>query len=355
MSNWKPFAATTLIGSMPHTNRDRVIELVLKESHQIPVWPQLSNFPAEQMAYQYLEGIPGLDSSQGRLVVTLDSPTFEQEVYDFYEAYLAQTEGQADLFTSRFALGPATGKTFFRFLELLEALPPRFSAVKGQVIGPFTLLSMLKDPQDRALLYDEQLQDVVAKHLAMKAKWQIAHLRKFGCPVILFMDEPGLAGFGSSAFIAVSAELVQRLLGEVVDAIHQSGALAGIHICANTDWQLVFESQFDVINFDAFGYFDKFALYRSSLQQHLDKDRFIAWGMVPTHDAEVIHKTTAQTLAELWFENMGRLFPARAELAEILARSIFTPSCGCGSLQVPTAERVLHLTHELGNIMQHHL
>jgi hypothetical protein len=47
----------------------------------------------------------------------------------------------------------------------------------------------------------------------------------------------------------------------VVDAIHTDGGLAGIHVCANTDWSLVLESGADIVNFDAYAYFDRFILY----------------------------------------------------------------------------------------------
>ena len=176
--------------------------------------------------------------------------------------------------------------------------------MKGQIVGPFTLLTTLKDQQDRALIYNEELQDVVVKHLALKAKWQIDQLKTFARPVILFLDEPALAGFGSSAFIAISEELVQRLLREVVEAVHQAGALAGVHVCANTDWSLVFKSGVDVINFDAYNYFEKFVLYEDLLLEFLEKGHIVAWGMVPTNDPELIARETPEALAKLWLERI---------------------------------------------------
>ncbi len=197
--------------------------------------------------------------------------------------------------------------------------------------------------------------DVVVKHLAMKAKWQIHRLRAFGCPVILFLDEPALAGYGSSALIAISEELVRRLLQEVVDAVHQAGALAGVHICANTDWGLVFKTGVDIINFDAYNYFEKFALYRESFLKFIEEGHIIAWGVVPTNDPEIIHRESSQSLANLWLERIEQLVTATVSRSKILSQSLFTPSCGCGSLSEVTAERVVQLTKELGHIMRPYL
>ncbi len=58
MENWQPLAAITLVGSMPHKDRNKVIELILKAVPEVPVWPQLPSFPKEGMLIQYLDCDP---------------------------------------------------------------------------------------------------------------------------------------------------------------------------------------------------------------------------------------------------------------------------------------------------------
>lgn len=355
MHDWQPSASATLVGSMPHRDRQKAIDLILGAVPEIPVWPQLSNFKPEQMMVQYLEGLPGFHGANSDLVLRTDTPEFETELYAFYEEYLEVESGGRDLSGSRFQLGTETGRTFFKFLDVLRRTEFDCKAVKGQVVGPFTLLTGLKDQQDRALLYDERLPEVITKQLAMKAKWQIHHLKSLGCPVILFLDEPALAGFGSSAFISVSRELIQELLKEVVEAIHDAGALAGIHICANTDWMLAFESSVDIINFDAYNYMEKFALYKEPFKRFLLDNRFVAWGMVPTGDPQIINQETSQSLADRWVNHVTELYGEELSIRSILEKSLFTPSCGCASLSEEMAEKVLILTRELGQIMQDRL
>jgi hypothetical protein len=355
MVQWKASSYATLIGSMPHRDRGKVIDLILREISEIPVWPQLPLFQPEQMMTQYLEGLPGVRMVDGRLFVQTDGPEFEQELYAFYEEYLEIEANTRELTHSRFKMGPETGRTFFQFLEAASGIPQRFQAVKGQIVGPFTLLAGLKDHRERALLYDDRMQDVVVKQLSMKARWQIERLEAFGCPVILFLDEPALAGFGSSAFISVSREMIQQLLGEVIDTVHDAGALAGIHICANTDWLLAFHSAVDIINFDAYNHFEKFALYRDEFMQFIKDGRTVAWGMVPTEDPAVILKETAQNLADLFLEGTKELTTPEIPLQRILSQSLFTPSCGCGCLPENVAERVVVLSRDLSRIMRSHL
>lgn len=349
---WQPLASATLIGSMPHRDRDQVVGLILDAMTEIPVWPQLPVYVPEQMMTQYLEGLPGLRHGESQLFVDLDGADFDAELLAFYEETLEIEAGSRDLAESRFALGTETGATFFRFLESVAGRASGLRAVKGQVVGPFTLLSGLNDRTGRAVLYDERMAEVVPRHLAMKAAWQIRRLKAIGVPVICFLDEPALAGFGSSAYISITREFVLQLLREVSDAVHAEGALSGIHICANTDWSLAFDSGVDIINLDAYHYADKLALYGDAFKAFLERGGCVAWGLVPTSDPALVEKETAQSLADRWFETLRAFEATGLSTRTILERSLFTPSCGCGSLSVATSERVVRLTAELSGIMR---
>jgi hypothetical protein len=114
--------------------------------------------------------------------------------------------------------------------------------------------------------------------------------------VIVFIDEPALAGFGSSELISISKEEILACLKEVAEAIHDDGGLAGIHVCANTDWSLVLDSGVDIVNFDAYAYFDRFILYRSQVRDFLAAGGFLAWGIVPTLKPEEIERETVESL-----------------------------------------------------------
>lgn len=351
MKNFRGLASATLIGSMPHGDRQRAIDLILRSVPDIPVWPQLQAYPAEQMTAQYIEGLPGLVREENRVFARTDGPGFDEETYSFYEEYLEVEDGTRAVENSRFKMGPETGASFNLFVDTLAGAGKSYRAVKGQVIGPFTLLSGLKDQNGRSLLFDERYSDIGPKLLACKARWQIERLKAFGAPVIIFMDEPGLAGFGSSAFITVTAEQVRALFSDVVAAIHDAGALAGIHVCANTDWLLGFQSDFDVINFDAYTYFDRFVIYRGACLEFLRRGGNLAWGIVPTLDIESLMAETPEALAAKLTAQVSELASDDMPAEKILSQSIITPSCGCGSMSESLAERVLELVNATSRIV----
>jgi hypothetical protein len=334
----------TLIGSFPNRDHDGAIRLVLEYTPEIPPWVQLPVYPQERMVPQFAPGLPGLRSRGDRLFVDRSAAEFDTELLQFYDEYLAVSEGRAALEASRFVLQPDVAQGLFTLIEALEqrAEPPR--AVKGQITGPFTFATGLADQDKRALFYDEQLRDVVVKLLAMKAAWQVRRLSGLGCPVILFVDEPALAGVGSSEFISVSRDDIARCLSEVIDAVHAEGGLAGVHVCANTDWSLVLESPVDIVSFDAYSYFERFILFAGQLKRFLAAGKIIAWGIVPTLRVDDIGKESVESLSRQWQEKLDQVAALGFTAADVLTQSLITPSCGTGSLSLDQAVTVLRLT-----------
>ncbi len=349
---FQPNALPALIGSLPLGDHEAAVDLVMTHTPQIPLWVQLPVYAEEGMVRQFLPGLPGLVLEGDKFYIDAAGAGFESAMLQFYEDYMAVTEGGADLDSSRFALKPDTARGFFVFKDRIARaeMPPK--ALKGQVTGPITFGTAVKDQNGRAIYYDEQLRDVQVKLLAFKARWQIRQLSEFGKPVILFIDEPALAGFGSSEFISMSREEVSACLNEVIEAVHAEGGLAGIHVCANADWSLILESDVDIVNFDAYAYFDRFVIYEEALKTFLEKGRIVAWGIVPTLEPEDIEKEETDTLLAAWEERAAALDKLGLDRQRIMTQSLITPACGTGSLSVQHAEKVLRMTREISDALR---
>ncbi|CAB5153877.1 hypothetical protein D3OALGA1CA_5305 [Olavius algarvensis associated proteobacterium Delta 3] len=348
-TTFAPECLPLLIGSLPMTDHQRALDLVLDHTPDVPLWVQLPSRPMENMLAQFMPGMPGVQTGGDRLLVDTAGEDFDPALLAFYEDYLGVTDGTIDLNTSRFALGQEEAEGFFVFLERIAALPQKPVAVKGQITGPVTLTTGVSDQGKQAIFYDDRLRDAAVKLLAMKARWQVRQLSQLGCPVILFLDEPAMAGYGTSEFTSISRDHIASMLEEVIEGVHAEGGLAGIHVCANTDWSLVLESPLEIINFDAYAYFDKFILYAAPLVKFMTSGGCIAWGIIPTSDPADIDAETTDSLATQWDEKVGRLVGLGVNRDRIRRQSFVTPSCGTGSIDLDHAKRVLELTREVSD------
>ena len=340
-----PDCRNSLIGSLPGDDHVAAGRLVREYSPDIPLWIQLPANTAEDMILQFLPGMPGLAHGDKGAYIDTENEAFDAALVDFYEEFLAVTDGNADIDESLFALAPEYAPGFSVLTDALENMTAPPVAVKGQVTGPVTLCTSVTDQEKTAIFYNDQLRDAAVKLISMKAAWQVRQLSRFNAPVVIFIDEPSLAGFGSSEFTSISRDQVGDCLGEVINAVHAEGGLSGIHVCANTDWSVILDASADIVNFDAYSYFDRFVLYPEQIKAFLSAGGILAWGIVPTFPVSRIEKETVGSLVKKLKDQMKAIRDLGVDGPDVFARSLITPSCGAGSLSAAHAEKVLELTH----------
>lgn len=345
--HFEPRCLATTIGSLPLDDARQATQLVLTYTADMPSWVQLAKRPREGMLVQFTEGLPGLTGSGRKVYLDTEAPGFQDEMAHFYERYLAFSENQSAAALETFALTPSYAEGFHAFLDALKQNPSHPRALKGQVTGPFTLTTSLADQTGKSSFYNPQLRDCVVKMLSLKAQWQIEQLHPFGVPVIISIDEPSLVGFGSSAYLGISAADVQKDLNEIIAHIHRSKGYAAIHCCENTDWSMLLTTDVDILSFDAYGFFDKILLYPESLKAFFERQGMVAWGLIPTADPESLRRETAPSLMQRFKSYIKQLGDCTIDTEKLLRYSLLTPSCGAGSLTPADAVRVLELLKEV--------
>jgi methionine synthase II (cobalamin-independent) len=335
----------TGIGSLPITDPDKAAALSLAYLPEAPFWPQLPQKDfREHMDGQYSESLPGLrlDAEKKRFFFDT-SKDLIPELEKFFERYIEKDYGFFRI-SEEYAAG------FYAFLRALKKkFPPGALFVKGHITGPLTAGISFKDETGKDIIHNDVLFDAVVKGLAMKAAWQIQELRQFGKPVIIFIDEPAMESLGS-AFSAVSSEVVAEKLNEIIAVIHGLGGIAGIHCCGNADWPMLFNTDVDIVNFDAFGYMERVLLYPDDIKAFYGRGGALAWGIVPTV-AFTGNETPEMLLAKL-DAGMKRLEFHNIKREVILRQCVITPSCGMGSLTPDKAEAILRLLGEVSGRMQ---
>lgn len=343
MSAFKPQCLPLLIGSLPLVDHTEATALIFANTPQIPLWPQLPVYKEEGMILQFVPGFPGLTSTNGKIYIDTDSPDFETELLAFYEEYLLVTEGEIPLAESRFVLSPEVARGFYTFLAEAEKNKDGLIGLKGQTTGPITFCTGLVDQAGRAIFYNDQLRDAAVKHLALKARWQTKKMADIGGQPIMFFDEPGLAGLGSSAFITITSEDIIACFSEVFAAVQAEHGLTGVHVCANTEWPVLFDSGVDIVSYDAYAYFDKLVLYADHLVRFFSRGGILATGIVPT-TPECIDFETVDALVAKWFDQCRQLQAIGIDQKTVYQQTLITPSCGTGTVSNEQARKVLALT-----------
>jgi methionine synthase II (cobalamin-independent) len=204
------------------------------------------------------------------------------------------------------------------------------------------------DENKRSLAYNPELYEVAVQGMAMKARWVARKLREVAEGVLVVLDEPYLCAFGS-AFVNVPRSDVVAAIDAGVAAIHKEGALAGLHCCGNTDWSLVFSTDLDVVNFDAYEYFQGLSLYPAELKSFLQKGGVLSWGIVPAHANGNLEP---HTLLAALDERVEQLTAKGMDRGALYRQALLTPSCGLATESVEAADRLMGTLAELASLVR---
>lgn len=322
----------TGVGSMPHGEAKDAVNAVFDAfSYHIPFWPQLPRRSFyENMYVQFSEKFPGveIDLANKSIRVNTQHAAYMSDLEDCFNKCQA-----ADI--DYFAISRAYAEGLYLMTQRLMGSVWK-GWVKTQVIGPISLGLSLLDEEKNPILYNAELSDLLPLFLSMKASWLVKQFKVHAkTRVIVFVDEPYLVAVGTSQCALPRARLIEMING-VVRVIHESGALAGIHCCGNTDWEMIMATDIDILNFDAFGYWDKLVLYEKALNNFFKRRGMLAIGIVPTEG-----DLSRDGLALELFSKIKK------HAAFLKNGALITSSCGLSGMSEGSAVKSLDLCAEL--------
>ncbi len=335
-----PHLQATGVGSLPHADTGEACTLIARTLPRTPFWPQLpKHSPLESMNIQVSPGLPFLRVDEKRGEVHFDTTLDEAvELEKVYRVYLSG-KNEAYGFPPRYAAG---FEGMMQYLREREKSNLHF--FKGQVVGPITFGLAIQDGQKRNVIHNEVVFDGLLKGLILRGRWIIQRMKTVCPKVILFLDEPGLSGYGS-AFFSVDQETITARLNEVIEDFHAQGVLVGVHCCGNTDWSILLKTKADIINFDAWGFFEQFSLYTEAINDFISRDGILAWGIVPT--SEFTGRETVGGLQDKLEEEFRELSMKGIPEKIIRERCLLTSSCGMGLMPLADAEKAMTLLSQL--------
>lgn len=321
-----PRCGTTGIGSLPHTQLELGLQMALQVD--IPYLPQLPiDNPTEFMIPAALERLPGLKVDQdGGVLIDADEWKAGREAFSHeVEAALASGELQA------FEPTPQSARAWNPFLFEIESR--KLMLAKVQLAGPATVRWVAKtsagDVASDVPELDQQIfRLILARTLAMARA-----LRRVGATPLVYLDEPGLYALDRSdpRHLIVLQEL--KLLGT---ALHNEGALVGVHCCSNTDWAALLDLGFNLISADARLSLDALLDTGDSLQRYLQNGGALSLGIIPT---DLSSNYRVDELVDAVETSLRATLGDEQTFREVASRSLLTPACGLAMRTVPEAER----------------
>ena len=272
---------TTAMGIMPHKDVEKALRLSL--NLDIPFWPQLPHVSYyEDMYVQASENFPGIIVDVENQRLSFDSARFQVELAEY-------SEKMADV--STFTLSNKYSAVYPQFLS--HDLH-KYSAIRGQLIGPVSFGFKVFDENNMPIIYNESARTLLFDFLSRKLNAQCSELKARNTHAFVWMDEPGLGWVfsGLSGYDDLTAKLEYK---DFLKTLLEPGAL---HLCANVNLPYLLSMGIDLLSFDAYQMESLPKVYAVSIAEFLKNGGIICWGIVPT-DSSGLKNETPERLSEL--------------------------------------------------------
>lgn len=339
-----PFEITG-IGSMPHQSEREACNIVFTDFRRIPFWPQLVNKSfLEDMMAQFSERIPGIGVDLKKKRVFVDRHRGLKKDIEELNDHCQSGDLEYFSFSEDYAAG------FYEYIYRLKNHDNKtIDYLKGQITGPVSFVFTVSDEDDIPIYFDKEICQAAVKTLSFRAKWQAARLKDIHKDVIIFIDEPSLVFFKERpSGSKIKKEDLAAYINSVAAAIHTESCFAGLHCCADADWDFVLSTDIDIISFDAFNYGESFVKNTAEIEKYLERGGIIAWGIVPTAPAAL--NEDAGEIVMMLEKYIKSLAGKAIDIKKIINASLITPSCGCGTLSRHDAEKVTALCVKLSRL-----
>lgn len=326
----------TGIGSLPHEDERKACDIIFSNFHKIPFWPQLVNKSfLEDMTAQFIERMPGIGVDLRNKKVFINRSRDIKREIDELNAHYESGDLEYFSFSEDYAAG--FYEYMYRLKDAKETMP---DYLKGQITGPISFAFTVSDESGIPLYFDRELCEAAVKTLSLRARWQASRLKNIFKDIVIFIDEPSLVFFKRSASNSkIKKEELASYIDRIVSAIHTEACYAGLHCCADADWDFALSTDIDILNIDAYNYGESFVKSYEKISKFLERDGIIAWGMVPTAP-DALKEDTNSLVAKLE-SYIGLLSEKKIDRQKIINSSLITPSCGCGTLSKQDAETVI--------------
>jgi hypothetical protein len=314
----------TGIGSLPHRDLAEAVAFVLDRTAELPAAPSLPSFdPRQGIVAEGVWGIHGVSVDDDGSV-RVDRAALDPE---------------APLADERLEGAPYAGTRAF-----LAAVAGRSGPIKVQLPGPVTVGRGLA-----AQGVEPSLAFAVAGAAVTSRARQLVALTRTSAPgaqVVLFLDEPGLAG--SLADLSIPVDQVIDLVSGALASV-EPFVITGIHCCGNADWRIPLQAGPQVLSLPATA---DVGPSSGALAAFVERGGWLAWGAVPTDGPR------SGTVGRLWRTVAARwceLVQAGCDPVRLRHHTLLTPECGLALHTVGQAGLILDLAHQLGERLQDQL
>ena len=331
--------------SLPYEDIKICKRMMLRLYENIPFLAELPKIdPNDNIINRTLENIPGIQYSEKKILID-DYTTAE-----FVKASSELSHAFDNLDTSIIDTYSSSAPYWEIYTEMLKRINPEYTIIK--LIGPFSLAEMIFNVNTVTLLREKAYRKYLIQAVGAKALWYINKIKSISpnTKLIVLFEEHQLYKFGSIKRNneEITKETIITMFSKLFQKIQSCGGLVGVQSFEKCNWQLLIDSNVNLISFDAYNNTTSLDIIAEKLGKFLAMGGYINWAIIPVNNEKSIRALNIDFANKLFTKAIENLSSEGVSLDLLYKNCTVSVQGNLDKLPILFAEKALMIESQLG-------
>ena len=328
-------------GTLPYIDKSICKQNMIRLFEEIPYLPDLPVLSSEEnVLNRTIENIPCFTKEKRLELIENDVKKIANKIDALYNS---SDYAGLDAFKS--------SSLFFEdYIKIINRIKPQNTIIR--LMGPFSLMKEISNIDLYKMISDRAFRKFFLQCIVLKAIWYINQVKSVSpdtAPIILFEDY-SLNKFGTLKLKneTVTDDTITNIYQKLSQKIHSAGAYIGIECFEKCNWQLMIESNVDLISFNALNHHTSFSIITDKINSFLSKGGYINWAYIPTSNETSVKNIKIDEISRKLENIMNELVDDGVRRELLYNHSTVSVLGNVDKLPIIFAEKALIISTQLG-------
>ena len=333
------------ITNLPYEDVMLCKQMMLRLYENIPFLAELPKIdPNDNVIYRTIENIPGITYKEKKLIIEdCNTSSFMKCAQELDNVFNSDDENKLDSYYS--------GSPFWdMYTEMLKRIQPKYTIIR--LLGAYSFAETVFNVSTSTMLKEKAYRKYIIQAISIKALWYINKIKSISpeTKLIILFEEHQLYKYGTLKRNneEITKDIITSLFTKIFQRIQKSGGLIGVQSFEKCNWQLVLDSNVDLISFDAYKNPSSLNIVSDRLGTFLAKGGYINWGIVPANNENSIRSLNVDTAYKLFTKTIEDLSAEGVSLDLLLRNSTVSVQDNLANIPILFAEKALMIENQLG-------
>ena len=332
------------IANLPYEDVALCKQMMLRLYENIPYLAELPKIdPNDNIINRTVENIPGITYKDKKLIIEDYTTTaFNKALQTLDDVYNSVYEESFEPYSS-------SSPFWDMYVEMLKRIKPQYTIIR--LLGPFSFAETVFNVNTPLMLKEKSYRKYIIQALGVKAQWFINKIKSIspGTKLIILFEEQQLYKYGTLKRNdeSITKELIVTLFTKLYQKIQNSGGIVGVQSFEKCNWQLVLESNVNLISFDAYNNPNSLNIVADKLGHFLAKGGYINWGVIPANNENSIRGLNIDFANKLFIKAIEDLSAEGVSLDMLFKNCTVSVQGNLVNIPILFAEKALMIESQL--------